>query len=79
MAKLDSLEAKVREVQGTAASGVTLIQGLAQLVREAGTDETKLAALVADLDAAGDSLAEAIGANPLPAGEETPPGGDAPV
>lgn len=64
MASLQALEAQVAATKGVMESAVTLIQGLRQQIIDAGTDQAKLDAIVADLDAADDALANAVAANP---------------
>lgn len=61
MAKeLDDLTAEVAEEVTIMDSAVTLITGLAQRLRDAGTDPAKLKALQADLDTGGKALAQAV-------------------
>ncbi len=61
--QLDDLQAEVEEVKTVQQSAITLINGLAEQIREAGTDPAKLAQLASDLDASSKALAEAIAAN----------------
>ena len=67
MARLDQLTAEVAEVQGTVASAIALIQGLAQQIKDAGTDQAALDDIVAQLNAQQEALAAAVAANSEPA------------
>lgn len=58
--ELDDLATEVAEIKTVAESAVVTITNLAQMVRDAGTDATKLKALAADLDASAKSLGDAI-------------------
>ena len=66
MARLDGLAAEVAEVQGTVESAIVLIRGLAQQIKDAGTDQAMLDDIVAQLDAQQQALAEAVAANSEP-------------
>ncbi len=61
--ELDALTAEVTHITTVAASAVTLIQGLSQMVKDAGTDPVKLKALTDQLDASDTALSDAITAN----------------
>lgn len=60
MANLDALTTEVGEISDTVDSAIALIAGLRQQIIDAGTDPTKLADLVAQLDAKQQALAEAV-------------------
>lgn len=63
MAALDGLEAEVADVKTVQQSAIVLLNGLAQALKDAGTDPAKLAAIIADLDASKTALADAVVAN----------------
>ncbi len=63
MASLDALTAQVTKNTDVEASAVILIQGIAQQLKDAGTDPTKLAELASKLSTSADSLAAAVAAN----------------
>ena len=63
MSKLDDLQAAVAASDKVIQSAVTLINGLAQQIKDAGTDPAALAAVVADIEANKDALAAAVAAN----------------
>ena len=63
MAKLDELQAAVAAENAVIQSAILLINGLAQAVKDAGTDPDKLAAVVADIEANKQALADAVAAN----------------
>jgi hypothetical protein len=72
MAAIDDLTAQVAANSTVEGSALTLIQGLADQLKNAGTDSGKLAALQNQLKASADRLAEAVAANtpaypPVPA------------
>lgn len=71
MAALDDLTAQVKANTDVEASAITLIQGLADALKAAGTDPTKLAALQQQLLTSQTALAAAITAN-TPAGPPAP-------
>lgn len=60
---ITELETEVAEEVTIMASATALINGFAQRLADAGVDPVKLAALRADLDSNGNSLAEAVAAN----------------
>lgn len=68
-ADLSALTTEVEEAAGVQQSAVTLLEGLAQAVRDAGTDPAALAALASQLDASTAALAAAVEANALPPAE----------
>ena len=90
-AELDALAQQVAVTDNIMDSAITLIQGLAQQIQNAGTDPAKLQALTDDLMAKSNSLAAAIQANsaiistpaptpaPTPEPTPTPAPTDAPV
>ena len=63
MATLDDLAIKVGQVKVVEASAVALIQGLIDQLRAAGSDSTKISALIDQLDAATTPLAKAVASN----------------
>jgi glycine/serine hydroxymethyltransferase len=63
---LDQLTAEVRTTNGVMQSAIVLIDGIAQRLAEAGTDEGKLEALRLDLEGQTDALAAAVEANQPP-------------
>jgi hypothetical protein len=63
--ELDRLTAEVAETKTVAASAVTLIEGLAQKIRDSVNDPAALTALADSLDADQTKIAAAITANPL--------------
>lgn len=65
--ELEALAAEVSETNGIIASAITLIEGIAAKLAEAGTDPAKLAALTADLNTSSEALAAAVAANTPPA------------
>ena len=60
---MDNLEAQVTANTSVENSALLLIQGIAAQLVAAGTDQTKLDALAANLKASGDALAAAVAAN----------------
>jgi hypothetical protein len=60
---LDGLTAEVARNTSVEQSALTLIQGLAQQLKDAGTDPARLAALQTQLQANDDALAAAVAAN----------------
>ena len=60
---LDALKEKVEANGEVSQSAVTLIQGLAQQIRDAADDPAELEALANQLDAQSKSLGEAVAAN----------------
>ena len=68
MADLTALEAEVQKNTDVEASAVVLIQGIAQQLKDAGTDVVKLDALRAKLSDSADALSAAITANTPAAG-----------
>lgn len=67
----DALVAAVTADTDAVSSAVTLLQGLSQQIKDAGTDQTKLDALTAQLDGNTKKLADAVVAN-TPAASPTP-------
>jgi hypothetical protein len=63
MKKLDELEKQVKSNTDAEQSAIVLLGGLAQLLRDAGTDPMKLAELTASLETSRSSLAAAVLAN----------------
>ena len=63
MAAIDDLQAAVAQEDTVIGSAIKLIQGIPALIAAAGTDQTKLAALQADITAQSQSLAAAVAAN----------------
>lgn len=72
MADLTALTAQVQANTTVVGSALTLIQGLAQQLADAGTDPVKLQALQDQLKASDDALAQAVAAN-TPAPPSSPP------
>lgn len=66
-AQLDTLTTEVQEAKTVSQSAVTLIQGLAQQIRDSVDDPAKLAALADELDKNTKELAAAVEAVPTPA------------
>lgn len=60
---LDGLTAEVARNTSVEQSALTLIQGLSQQLKDAGTDPAKLNALVTQLEQNDDALAAAVAAN----------------
>ena len=73
MAAIDDLQADVSAEDTVIASVVTLLQGFATQLANAGVDPTKLAALRSDIQSHTQSLAAAVAAN-TPATTFTPSG-----
>jgi hypothetical protein len=63
MAVLDDLTAEVEETKTGIDSAIVLLNGLSQLIKDAGNDPVKLKALTDQLDAKNKELAEAVVAN----------------
>ncbi len=63
MAALDDLTAQVTAQTTVEQSAITLLNQLSDLIKQAGTDPVKLAALTAQLKTSADALAAAIVAN----------------
>ncbi len=63
MKELDDLTVQVKANTDAEASAVLLLGKLSDLIKAAGTDPAKLAALTADLDASKTALAAAVVAN----------------
>jgi hypothetical protein len=63
MAAIDDLEAKVAQVETVEGSAIALIQQIAQMLRDAGTDPARLAAVIQSLDSGQQRLADAVVAN----------------
>lgn len=70
-AQLDKLTTEVSETKTVVASAVTLIEGLAQQIRDLKDDPVALEALATELDATTNALAAAVAANTPPV--EPPP------
>ena len=66
--ELDDLEAKITANDEVDQSAITLLQGLKQMLDNAGTDPAKLKALSDQLAASSQKLADAIVANTPAAG-----------
>lgn len=60
---MDALEAAVAGLDEVVPSVIELLGRLAQMVKDAGTDPAKLAAVVADINARKQALADAVVAN----------------
>lgn len=60
---LDDLKAQVQKNTDVEASAVTLIQGIAQQLKDAGNDPAKIQALSDQLKSSADALAAAVTAN----------------
>lgn len=83
-AALDRLTAEVANMKTVELSAVTLINGLAQRVRDAATaqaagDDTALNALADDIDATASDLANAVSANTATPANPVTPGTTAPA
>lgn len=63
MALLDELVTEVEENKTVVASAVTLLQGLSEALKDAGTDPVKLKALSTQLSNQTDALSAAVVAN----------------
>ena len=63
MTKLQDLQAAVQAEDNVIQSAVTLINGIAQRIADAGTDPAALQALTDDINAQAQSLAAAVAAN----------------
>ena len=63
MASLENLTKEVSEMAGVVDSAIVLINGLAQQIRDAGTDQAKLDELAASLDGKAGELGAAVAAN----------------
>lgn len=61
--ELDRLTSEVEENTSVTGSAITLLNNLSQLIRDAGTDPTKLSALADQLDSNSAALAAAVAAN----------------
>lgn len=71
--ELDDLSSEVSNVTTVEQSAITLINGLADQIKAAGTDPAKLQALTDSLTASSNSLAAAVAANTAPPSDNTPP------
>lgn len=71
-AELDALSAQVANNTDVEASAVQLLENISQLLRDAGTDRTKLTALANNLETSRTALAAAIVANTPVAVAPTP-------
>lgn len=72
--ELDRLTAEVAETSTAVDSIITLVDGLAQQIRDAAADPAKLMALADELDAKQAAIAAAVAANtPAPPPEEPAP------
>lgn len=81
--EIDELEAQVAESTTVSESAITLLNNLEDMLEQAGTDKTRLAAVVATIRDNKQRLADAVventpAANPTPAPEPTPDGGTTP-
>ncbi len=63
MSKITDLQAAVAASDAVIQSAVLLINGLAQQIKDAGTDPVALAAVIADIEANKQALADAVAAN----------------
>ena len=63
MSTVDDIQADVTKEDTVIDSAITLIKGLADALKAAGTDPAKLDALHADITAKSDALAAAVAAN----------------
>ena len=63
MAALDTLTQDVATESGVVQSAVTLVNGLAQQIKDAGTDPAQLKALTDQMEANAKTLADAVAAN----------------
>lgn len=75
---LDDLTVQVSKNTDVEASAVVLIQGIAQQLRDAGTDPAKLQALQTSLGTSAQALADAVAANTPAADPNAPPQGRRP-
>jgi len=66
MPNLDVLSAQVKATNGVKLSTHTLVNGIAEALKKAGTDQAKLADLQKALQTRADELAENVAANPKP-------------
>ena len=64
--ELTRLTQEVAEMQGAVQSAITLLEGLAQFIRDHVDDPVALNQLANDLDAQQAAIAAAVNANPLP-------------
>ena len=62
-AEMDALTTQVQKNTDTEQSAITLLNGLHQMILDAGTDPAKLQALAGSLKTSADALAAAIVAN----------------
>lgn len=69
--ELDDLTASVKRSKTVSDSIVTLVQGLAQQLRDAASDPAAIEALAAELDAKTGAVSDAVTAN-TPAGQAAP-------
>ena len=76
MADLSAIQQEVTDNADTTQAAITLLQGLAQMVRDNATDQTALNALADQLDSQSQALADAVVAN-TPAAAPAP--GEAPT
>lgn len=60
MKELDDLTTEVEETNTVIDSAITLIKGLSQLIKDAGTDPVKLKQLTDQLDAKNKALAQTV-------------------
>lgn len=68
MKELDDLKAAVQAEDTVIQSAVTLIQGIAQRIADAGVDPAALQALTDDITTQANALAAAVQANTVPTG-----------
>lgn len=76
MTDLSRLQTDVANNTSVTQSAVTLIQGLADAIRAAGTDQAALDSLANDLEASSSALAAAVSANTPASGGGSTGGGD---
>lgn len=69
--ELVKLEAEVKETTDLQQSAITLLQGLSQQIKDAGTDAAKLGEITDALDSKNKEFADAIAANTPAATEPT--------
>ena len=73
MAKLDALLGEVAELKTVAASAEALLKGLSDALKAAGSDQAAIDAIVADLDAQTQELANAVSENTPADADPAPP------
>ena len=73
VAKIDDLELEVAKVATVTDSAVALINGIAQQLRDAGSTDPRIQAVIASLDDKANALAAAVAANTPAAPAPTEP------